>query len=194
MSKKQKTSKRQFKRGLMNRKYLKTEEAIIEVLLKSKEMPSTTELTRKAQISRATLYRHHRAIPGIVPDYEKEILIRYQKRINKLLKKKELDLKNLFLQSLIFVIRYKRIFRILFKYSGDRVVERMILYNKKIICQKCHLPNNSESTVKIFAKEVAGVIEVWSEKNFPEDELPKTLNNIIQLTREAKGRLGTLKW
>ena len=61
-----------------NRRYQKTEIAILEVLMRSKELPSARVLVRQAKISRSTLYRHHKTIPGIIPDYEREILIRYE--------------------------------------------------------------------------------------------------------------------
>ena len=181
-----------MKRGLLNKRYRQTEEAILEVLLDSKEMPSVGELTKRARISRSTLYRHHRAIPGIVPDYEKEILIRYRKMIRKILKQKEISLKNVYLKTLFFVLRHKRVFEILFRYEGDRVVERMVLEVKDLIIKACHLPKNSEKMIKIYAKEIAGMVEMWGERGFNEDEMNKLLDDMMFLTREMRGRLRIL--
>ena len=89
-----------MKKGLQNKRYRKTEEAIIEVLLSTDEMLSTKELTKRARISRSTLYRHHKAIPGIIPDYEKEILWRFRRAVRKLLRQKDMKLKNVYLRTL----------------------------------------------------------------------------------------------
>ena len=175
--------------GLKDKRYRKTEEAIIEVLLRSKQMPSTGELTRRARISRSTLYRHHRAIPGIVPDYEKEIINKYGRTVRKMLKRKGADLKSIYLQMLIFVVNNRRVFGILFKYSGDRVVERMVLKLQDKIAEANYLPKKSEKMMRIYTKEVAGIVEGWYEKEFNEKEMNKVLEDIIYLTRTMKRRL-----
>ena len=193
MAKPKALSSRISKKGLLNRRYLKTEEAIIEVLLKSKEMPSTVELTKKAQISRTTLYRHHRAIPSIVPDYEKELLSRYKRTLRKLRKKEQTNLKSICLQSLIFIINYQRIFKILFKYSGDRVVEEMVMANQALIAKTYFLPKNPTKMFRIYAKEVAGIVELWGERNFPDSDISAVLKDIMRLTAGIKTRLGALR-
>lgn len=193
MAKGKATANRRIKKGLLNRRYLQTERAIIEVLVKAKEMPTTAELTRRARISRSTLYRHHRAIPGIIPDYEKELLFRYKRIIRRLLKRKSSNLKSICFQSLLFILNYKHIFKILFKYSGDRVVEEMVLINQNRIIKVCYLPKNSSRILRIYAKEVAGIIELWGEKNFPDDEISAVLNDIMKLTTGIKNRLGDLR-
>ena len=186
--------KRQRARGgLRDKRYRKTEEAIIEVLLKSRKMPSTEELIRRARISRSTLYRHHRAIPGIVPDYEKEILERYERVVRKMLKREKTNLRNIYLQMLIFVVNNQRVFEILFRYSGDRVVERMVLKLQGKVAEMDCLLGKTGQIMQIYTKEVAGVVEGWSKKEFSENEMKKVLENIIYLTRTAKGRLGVLE-
>ena len=87
---------------MQDKRYRKTEEAILEVLLKSRSMPSTKELTQRARISRSTLYRHHRAIPGIIPDYEREILKTFKRGIRKTLKRQDVSLENIYLKILLF--------------------------------------------------------------------------------------------
>ena len=180
------------RRGMQNKRYRRTEEAILEVLLKSKTMPSTTELTKRAQISRSTLYRHHRAIPGIIPDYERDILAAFKRKVSKTLKHRELTLENIYLRILLFILQYKRVFKILFRYSGDRVVENMVLEIKGPIASNCYLPKNSDRIFKIYAKEVAGIIEDWSEKGFSEDEINQTLKDITYLTTTIRERLSPL--
>jgi len=182
-------TRRLSRRGMQNRRYRKTEEAILEVLLKSRKMPSTNELTKRARISRSTLYRHHRAMPGIIPDYEREILIAFQRESKMILSTKKVNLESIYLKILIFILRRKRVFKILFKYSGDRVVENMVLATKDPITSICHLPKNSDRMFKIYAKEVAGIVEYWGNSEFPEHEIDRTLKDIIYLTTTMRQRL-----
>ncbi len=178
---------------MQNRRYRKTEEAILEVLLKSKIMPSATELTRRAHISRPTLYRHHRAMPGIIPDYERDILAAFKQSSKKMFKQTEVEPKDIYFKMLIFIIKHKRVFKILFKYGGDRAVENMVLEVKAPIASACHPPKNSDLMFKIYAKEVAGVIEDWSEKGFPEDKIDHILKDIIYLTTTMRQRLSPIR-
>lgn len=176
-------------RGMQNRRYRKTEEAILEVLLKSRTMPSTTELTKRARISRSTLYRHHRAMPGIIPDYEHDILIIFRRESKKILKSETTNLENVYLKMLIFILKHKRVFKILFRYSGDRVVENMVLAVKDRITKICHLSKNSDRLFKIYAKEVAGIVEDWGSNDFSEREINRVLKDIIYLTTTMHQRL-----
>lgn len=182
-----------FGDGLKDKRYRRTEEAIIEVLLKSREMPSTRELTRKARISRSTLYRHHRAMPAIIPDYEKEILRRYRRIIRKLSRQRSIELKRVYLRTLFFIMRYKRVFRILFQHEGGRVVEKMVMELQGKIMVACSLPKNSEMTIRIYAKEVTGVVEEWGEGKFAEEEITRVLGDIMYLTETMRQRLGVLR-
>ena len=177
---------------MQNRRYRQTEDAILEVLLRSRTMPSTTELTKKAQISRSTLYRHHRAMPGIIPDYERDILVAFRRESKKFSGRKELNLENFYLKILIFILRYKRVFKILFKYSGDRVVETMVMVVEDQIVKGCHLTKSSKRVFKIYSKEVAGIIEDWGENGFAEDEISGILKKITYLTTTMKKRLGPI--
>ena len=185
--------KRPSCRGMQNRRYRKTEEAILEVLLKAKEMPSTGELTKRARISRSTLYRHHRAIPGIIPDYERDITLIFKQEFKKLIKYNHQSLENIYFKMLIFTLKHKRVFRILFKYSGDRAIETMVLEFKELIIKACHLPKGSEKMMTIYAKEIAGVVEGWGKDGFSEIEINHTLKNIMYLTATMKQRLSPVR-
>ncbi|MBQ3296945.1 hypothetical protein IJH01_02355 [Candidatus Saccharibacteria bacterium] len=181
-------------RGMRDKRYRKTEEAILEVLLKAKKMPSTTELTKRARISRSTLYRHHRAIPGIIPDYEHDITIVFKQEVSSTLKRRrDATIESIYLKILFFVLRYKRVFKILFKYSGDRVVENMVLAVKDLIAINCHLPKNSDRLFKIYAKEVAGIVEDWNDNDFSEHEINRILKDIVYLTTTMKQRLAPIR-
>ena len=182
-----------MKKGMQNKRYRQTEDAILEVLLGAKEMPSVGELTKRAKISRSTLYRHHRAMPGIIPDYEKEVLKNYKRTVKKSLKQKNVELKNVYLQMLIFILKRKRVFEILFRYEGGRVVERMVIEIKEQIVRVCHLPKNYDKMLRIYTKEVSGVVEEWAKDSFSEEKMGKTLSDIIYLTETMRARLGPVR-
>ena len=108
-------------------------------------------------------------------------------------KQTEVEPKDTYFKMLIFIIKHKRVFKILFKYGDDRVVEDMVLEVKASIASACHLPKNSDLMFKIYAKEVAGVIEDWSEKDFPEDKIDHILKDIIYLTTTMRQRLSPIR-
>ena len=175
-----------------NRRYQKTEIAILEVLMRSKELPSARVLVRQAKISRSTLYRHHKTIPGIIPDYEREILIKYTEVIQKLTRRKNIQVRTICLRTLIFIMMNRRTFKILLKYDSGVVIEKMILKLRHKLKSACYLPNNPEKILRIYAKEVAGVIEEWGRSGFKEGELELVLGKVMYLTESMRQRLGPL--
>lgn len=177
-----------------NKRYQKTEIAILEALMKSRELPSTGELVRRARISRSTLYRHHRTVPGIVPDYEREVLRKYANVLRKLNRQKNVQMKSVYLRTLVFVVTERRTFEILLKYDGGAVVEKMIFKLRGRLKDVCHLPKNSDKMLRIYAKEVAGVIEEWGGQGFKEDEINAVLGKVLFLTKGLKQRLGPLNY
>ena len=173
-----------------NKRYQKTEIAILEVLMKSKELPAAGVLVRKAQISRSTLYRHHKTVPGIVPDYEREMLRRYEGVVRKLIRRKNSQVRMICLRTLIFIMAERRTFKILLKYGGGAVIEKMILKLRCKLASACYLPANPEKMLRVYAKEVAGVIEEWGRQGFKESELEVVLSKIMYLTETMRQRLG----
>ena len=172
-----------------NKRYQKTEEAILEALMKSKELPSAGTLVKRARISRSTLYRHHKTVPGILPDYEKEVLDRYSGLIRKLLKRKNTQVRTICLRSLIFMMTERRYFGILLKYDGGVIIEKMVFKTKNKLRRTCCLPTNPDKMLRVYAKEVSGVIEEWCDQGFSENELEVVLDKILYLTDTMKQRL-----
>lgn len=177
-----------------NKRYQKNEEAILEVLMKSKGLPTAGVLVKKARISRSTLYRHHKTVPGIVPDYEKEILTEYESVVRKLIRRKNIQVRTICLRTLIFIMINRRIFKILLKYDDGVVIERMILKLKSKLKTSCCLPKNSDRMLRVYAKEVTGVIEEWGKHGFRKDEIDMTLNKIMYLTETMRQRLGPVNY
>lgn len=93
---------------------------------------------------------------------------------------------------MLFVLKNKLVFGILFKYEGAKVVEQMILLSKTRIEQVCRLPKHSEKVMKIYAKEVAGVFEMWGRLEFAEKEAERVFHEIMYLTNTIGVRLGEL--
>lgn len=118
------------------------------------------------------------------------MLIAFRREFRKGLKRKEATLGSMYMNILLFVVKNRRVFKILFKYGGDRVAENMILEAKEQIAQLQHLPKNSDGMFRIYAKEVAGVIEAWGEKDFSENEIERVRKDIIYLTTTMRQRLG----
>lgn len=177
-----------------DKRYQKTEEAILAVLMKSRELPAAGNLAKRARISRSTLYRHHRTVPGIVPDYEREVLIRYTNTIRRLIRRKNTQVRMIYLRTLIFVMANRRVFEILLKYSGGAVVEKMVLRLRGKLGRAYHLPKNSDKMLRVYAKEVAGMVEEWGKDGFKESELESVLGKIMYLTETMRQRLGPLDY
>lgn len=177
-----------------NRRYQNTEEAILDALMKTRELPNTGTLARRAHISRTTLYRHHKTVPGIIPDYEKEVLLRYEGVVRKLIRRKNTQVRTICLRTLFFIMAERRAFRILFKYGGGAVVERMILKLKNKLKYYCRLPTNPDRMFKLYTKEVVGVIEEWGTHDFREDEIEKVLGKLLYLTETMRQRLGPVNY
>ena len=84
-------------------------------------------------------------------------------------------------------------FKILFRYEGGRVVERMVMEVRGKIMEMCHLPKNAEKMLRIYAKEVAGIVEGWGERGFLEGEVGGALDDMMYLTETMRGRLGPIR-
>ena len=177
---------------MQNKRYRRTEEAILEVLFKSKGLPSAGKLVKGARISRSTLYRHHKTVPGIIPDYERNILVRYAYAIRKLTRTGNTPLKTIYLRTLIFIMAHRRTFEIILKYDSGIVFEKMVFRLKSKIVVVCHLPKNSDRAIRIYAKEVAGILEEWSKTKFSETSLNQVLKDIMYLTETIRPRLSQI--
>ncbi len=188
-----------------NQGWSKTEKAIIKALMGEEVVQETTggkrrgvlprvgELVRRAQISRSSFYRHHRTTPEIIVDYNQVIMRVYRRDIKRRVAVRQgTGMRGLYLGMMLFVLKNKLVFGILFKYEGAKVVEQMILLSKARIEQVCQLPRHSEKVMKIYAKEVAGVFEMWGRLEFAEKEAERVFHEIMYLTNTIGVRLGEL--
>ncbi|MBQ6461381.1 hypothetical protein IJJ36_03050 [Candidatus Saccharibacteria bacterium] len=174
---------------LKDKRFKKTEEAILRVFFETKECISVKSLAIKIGVARSTIYCHHKSIREILPDYEKYILKKYSKMVRQLAHKKEKKSRVLYINILLFVLRNKRIFEILLKHRNKIVFEEMILRIKPMIEGEMGLPENSEKLYKVFASEIAALIEGWGEEDFAEKNMSMVLSDIVFLTKTARTRL-----
>lgn len=188
-----------------NQGWSKTEKAIIQALMEEGvvqeasggkrrgALPRAGDLVKRAQISRSTFYRHHHTTPEIIVDYSRVIMKVYRRDVKRRVKgRREMGMRGLYLGMMLFVLKNKMVFGILFKYEGAKVVEQMILLSKTWIEQVCQLPKHSEKVMKIYAKEVAGVFEMWGQLEFTENEAERVFHEIMYLTNTIGVRLGEL--
>ena len=175
---------------LKNKRFQKTEEAIIMAFFLSKEKLSLKRLLYLAKISRSTLYRHHKNLTEIAPDYEKYILKKCKSYIKPLMKKDEPGLKNLYQRILVFMVANRLIIRFLLKYSNQNFLEKIVRALKPKILATGKVANGE--MFNIYTKEIATIIEEWCKLGFKKDAIVPTTNKIMYLTDQAYIRLSPL--
>ena len=88
---------------LNNKRFKKSEEALIRAFFSERRRLNARVIMKRAKISRSTLYRHHRTIYDIVPDYEDFILVKYNRLMRKLTDKKRTNMRIIYYQMLITI-------------------------------------------------------------------------------------------
>ena len=174
---------------LKDKRFKKTEEAMLRVFFETKECISVKSLAIKIGVARSTIYCHHKSIREILPDYEKYILKKYSKMVRQLAHKKETKPKVLYINILLFVLRNKKIFEVLLKYKNKAVFEEMILRIKPMIEREMGLPENSEKLYKVFASEIATLMEEWGKEGFGKKNMDVVLSDMVSLAKTARTRL-----
>ncbi|MBO4813004.1 hypothetical protein J5491_02535 [Candidatus Saccharibacteria bacterium] len=180
-------------KNMADKRFRKTEYAIFFAYYKLKSYPSAKKIAKTARISRSTLYRHHKKVQAISVDYEKYLLHDYAKTINKLIEKNA-EIRVIYLRTLVFIMAHRRVFRALFKEDRKEVVKSMVgLLKARIIVKEWHLSGNLDKMYNIYTNEVLAVIEFWSQQNFTDKVLERTLNDVLYLTKVSRKKLLPLK-
>ena len=174
---------------LKNRRFKKTEEAILEVFLKEDNYISLGKMADRVGIARSTIYRHHKAIREIVPDYQKYILRKF-----KILMRNNSGLcpKKMYERMLIFIIQNKKIFDVLLKSGETGVLKSMLMCLKPEIVGYTKLPKNYDKAFFVYMNEIVGLIEAWVMGGSEEDEMWVLLSDIDYLTDTLRVRLSGL--
>ena len=168
--------------GIRDSRYKKTEEKFLAVFF---DNPNCTmkQLAQKAGVAYSTIYTHHHSIHEIVADYKRDILAEYEKIVERKLKNAELKI--MYLEMLIFVVKNRQVFEMFVKFEDREVVMKMILKLKS----KIIVP---DMILRICAAEITEVIFEWGERGFPENEIEKVLADMMYLTKTCRERLEPL--
>lgn len=174
---------------LRDKRFRKTEEAIILAFIEAKERLSPERIIRIAHISRSTLYRHHHSIQDIAPDYEEYILRKYHSFIKHNCNKKGTNCGFLYHRILVFISVNHILIDFLLRFGNQNIIEQMILeLNTTISIYE----DFSEEIFYIYAKEVSGVIEKWGTGGYSRESITPTVRKITYLTDTALHRLKPL--
>ena len=173
---------------LKNKKFRKSEEAILDAFFLAKDYLSAKRITQIAHISRSTLCRHHGSVTKVPENYEAFILKRYQKTIYRLLKTS--TIKQLYRRTLIFMVANKKIIQFLYQFSSHNIIEKMIYYLKPKIIASRKVSN--DEMFKIYAKEVACIIESWTQKGYKMDDISVAVGKIMYLTDTVRTWLNSI--
>lgn len=175
---------------LKNKRFQKTEEAIIMAFFLAKDKLSLKRLLYLAKISRSTLYRHHKNLTEIAPDYEKYILKKCKSYMKTLVKNNDSKLKTLYQRILVFMVANRSTIRFLLKYGNQNFTEKIVKALKPKILASGKVADGE--MFKIYTKEVATIIEEWCKLGFKKDAIVPTTNKIMFLTDQAYIRLSPL--
>lgn len=175
---------------LNNRRFKKTEEAILRVYLSNERCVSIGGMAKRAGISRSTLYHHHRTINSITIDYKKYILKKYGGLLKREMRVK-VGVKALLLQMILFVLHNKSAFGVLFKRGREDVIVEMLGKKKEIIVRYAGIRKN-DRVFMIYCSEVTELFREWSLDGFSEIKIEELFKNVMYLTDTIKQRLSKI--
>ena len=121
--------KRRFgltEKRMNDRRFRRVEEAILKVVINEDYYIGVGEMAKKIGVARSTVYNHHRAVREIIPDYEKYLRSRYNRIINKILKRREMRIRDVMRHVLIFVLHNREVFMFLEKCGRRGIYGQMM--------------------------------------------------------------------
>ena len=172
---------------LKNRRFRNTERAILVAFFSVQKMLSANELAKMARISRSTLYRHHRTVYEIMPDYREYILKKYKRSVGRLMRRKGIRLKSIYQGMFIFMVVNRKIMGYLLESGEKGVIEEMVVFLKPRVMAVWRAVE--EEVFEIYVREVTGVVEMWALGGFDEMMVRIKLDKIMYLTETARERL-----
>ncbi len=179
-----------MEKGMRNKRYRRTEGKILGVFfVENKKGTTIGKMAKKAGISRATMYIHHRTIREVIPDYRRYILVEYSKLVRRKMRKNNLPLKAMYFETLLFILRNRKIFEMLIEFGDTETLAKILEKIRPEIIVSARLPKSAEKVFRIYISEVIEIIIEWREGGFPEKEIEEVLSNIMYLTETAKKRL-----
>lgn len=175
---------------LKNKRFRNTEETIIATLLTAKELLSPSRLIKIAGISRSTLYRHHQNVHKIIPDYERYISRRFKTNYARLMKIGYIRLRFLYEQIFPLLLANQPIIKLILQHDNHNFTEQIIAILKPKILTVARISDGE--AFRIYAKEVAALVEAWCNNGFKRTEINPTVDKIMYLTSTAHTRLSPL--
>lgn len=179
-----------MERGMKNRRYRKTEEKILRVFfIENKKGTTFEKIAKKAGVARATLYSHHHTIREVIPDYRRYVLVEYGRLIKKTTKRKKPSLRALYFETLLFILRNKKVFEMLVEFGDFETLVKIFGKLRLKIISSARLSNASRKIFGIYISEIVGIIVEWIKEGSPEKEIERVLADMIYLAETARERL-----
>ncbi len=188
------TKKRRYRPGLTkkrlnNKKFFRTEDAILKVILREKDYMGLGTMAKKVGVARSTVYYHHRAIKEIVPDYKVYILMEYKRMMRKALKNNDIRIKQVYLKMLTFIMINRRLFMVFDKMGDKSEMSKMVDELRTKIEEVTGLPHSSEKVFVVLRGELLAILEKWGESEYDEMMIEEVLGDLSYLTNTARNRL-----
>ncbi len=150
---------------------------------------SVSEIARFSGISRSTMFRHHETILRIRDDYYEYIIYRFREEVCK--KQAAKDFRCLVFMFLTFMIRYKVLFRVLFRDGAEELALKM-MREVRVYLEDCFIELKNELVFKVFCYEMYVVLEDWIGRDLPDEEMSLVYRKVQYLAQTAN-RLAGLK-
>ncbi len=177
-----------------DRRFRRVEEAILKVVINEDYYIGVGEMAKKIGVARSTVYNHHRAVREIIPDYERYLLSRYNRIINKILKRREMRIRDVMRHVLIFVLHNREVFMFLEKCGRRGIYGQMMTKMELELSRRLRLPNNYQKMYIVYRGEVMELMAEWVKNGVVEEEMNELLGDIVGLTDTMRIRLkGLLK-
>lgn len=179
-----------MEKRMKDRRFRRTEEKILTVFFdEAKKDTTIVKIAKKAKIGRSTIYTHHHAFRDILPDYQRYMLVEYSRTMKKFLMRKNVPLKKLFFEMLVFIMRNRKIFKLFLELGNLEVFKQMLKRLESRLTSALRLPKNSRKIFSIYVSEIVQVIANWGEVGFSEQKLESVLGDIVYLSETCRSRL-----
>ena len=172
---------------LNDRRFQKTEDAILAVFFAMRGYVSMSRLAVKVGVARSTIYCHHASIDGILTDYEKYILRKYRRAVRKMMKRDTVQTRVVYRQMALFMLQNRKIFEILIMGGNKAVLTEMVREVIGATPARMKLPKNHKIGTEIYVSSVVEILWKWGKEGLMSRELTKVLTNILYVTDNAKG-------